>query len=482
MVAVFQTPGAWVLAGGGAYWSAECRAAIAACGIDPDAFGTYQQRLDAQKAAREGYQRQRIAEAEETPRRAPGRDHVSGCVRSDPSRRTSRHQCGCHEDASAFNDYLFGRNGAPPNPNGSMQPWLTANAQSGHISGNAFYQDSGARGDPCANTRPSGYDPTTGRYSNTGGYGYQDDMAFCMDHYGRANSPGTAHNQITRREENQSEGLMGAPAQGTGFTAQPARDGINVQQRQIEQGVRGTVDIALRGADSRVNGDSNRAWDPVNDTMTAQQRANSTALAEVQRQNARQLLQREAAAGNVAAQQALAASGANGPSGVTPTDEQRQIAEECITAAWKKSLNEMRDSAINEHSTVAKSPEAAAAIAAHNAGPPPANPPITRFTDLPPERRAAVQAAVQPRVDARQHALEQMGAQSRGEKGSGRSPPTANDCMEYQANWLLNQRTSSGRYPPVGGSPQGTNGPPPFPPGQRAPAPTPPPAAPPTTV
>ena len=151
MVAVFQTPGAWVLAGGGGYWSAECRAALAACGIDPDNFGTYQQRLDAQKAAREGYQRPRIAEAEATPRRAPGRDHVSGCVRSDSSRRTSRHVCSCHEDASAFNDVLMGTNGAPPNPSGSMQPWLTANAQSGHISGNAFYQDSGARGDPsCA--------------------------------------------------------------------------------------------------------------------------------------------------------------------------------------------------------------------------------------------------------------------------------------------------------------------------------------------
>jgi hypothetical protein len=430
MVAVFQTPGAWVLAGGGAYWSAECRAALAACGIDPDNFGTYQQRLDAQKAAREGYQRQRIAEAEATPRRAPGRDHVSGCVRSDSSRRTSRHVCSCHEDASAFNDFLMGTNGAPPNPSGSMQPWLTANAQSGHISGNAFYQDSGARGDPCANTRPSGYDPVTGRYSNTGGYGYQDDMAFCMDHYGRANSPGTAHNQITRREENQSASLMGAPSEGAGFTTSPVRDGRTVQQREVEQGVRGTVDIALRGADSRANGDTSRPWDPLNDSMNAQQRANSAALAEVQRQNARQLLQREAQAGNVHAQSALDAAGPGGASGLSATESQREIAEECIVAAWRKSLNEMRDEAINDHSTVAKSPEAAAAIAAHNAGPPPVTPPITRFTDLPPERRAAVQAAVAPRVAQRQADLEAMGAQSRGRKGGSGRPPSANDCLE----------------------------------------------------
>jgi hypothetical protein len=79
---------------------------------------------------------------------------------------------------------------------------------------------------------------------------------------------------------------------------------------------------------------------------------------------------------------------------------------------------------------VAKSPEAAAAIAAHNAGPPPVTPPITRFTDLPPERRAAVQAAVAPRVAQRQADLEAMGAQSRGRKGGSGRPPSANDCLE----------------------------------------------------
>jgi hypothetical protein len=481
MVAVFQTPGAWVLAGGGGYWSAECRAALAACGIDPDNFGTYQQRAEAQKAAREGYQRQRVAEAEETPRRAPGRDHVSGCVRSNPARRKGT-VCTCYEDASAFNDYLYGHNGAPPNPNGSMQPWLTANSQSGHISGNAFYVASGSRkeGDPCANVRPT---YASGQFTSTGGYGYDGELAFCMDHYGRANNPGTSHNQITRREENQSESSFRPPVQGPGFTAVATRERASLSQREIEAGVRGTVDIALRGADSRANGGSVRDWDPVNDTMTAQQRANSGALAEVQRQNARQLLQREAAAGNVAAQQALAASGANGPSGSGPTDEQRQIAEDCITAAWKKSLNEMRDEAIMKSSTAANSPEATAAINAYNAGPPPANPKIKQFRDLPPDRRQAVIDAVQPRVAQRQHELEQRGAQSAGRKGAGTNPPTPKDCEEYQANWLLSQRTSSGRYPPVSGSPQGTNGPPPFPPEARAPAPsTDSTSAPPTTL
>lgn len=459
-----------MLAGGGAYWSAECRAAIAACGIDPDNFGTYKQRLDAQKAAREAYQRQRIAEAEENPRRAPGRDHVSGCVRADPSRRGSRQSCSCHEDASAFNDFLHGQNGAPPNPTGSMQPWLTANAQSGHISGNALYIGSGARkeNDPCRNVRPN---YAGGQFTSTGGYGYDGDRAFCMDHYGRANSPGTSHNQITRREENHSDSAFQAPVEGAGFTASQPRDSAAMSQREIESGVRGTADVALRGADSRANGSSSRAWDPVTDTMTAQQRANSAALAEVQRQNARQLLEREAAAGNVAAQQALAAAGPNGPSGISPTDAQRELAEECITAAWKKSLNEMRDEAINKHSTVAKSPEAAAAIAAHNAGPPAVTPPITRFTDLPPERRAAVQAAVQPRVAQRQHQLEQLGAQSRGRKGANGASPTPAECEEYQANFLLQNRLPNGRHLPVSGSPQGTNGPAPFPPSAQAPAP-----------
>ena len=41
MAGIFQTPGTWVLAGGGAFWSAECRAALAACGIDPDRYSGF---------------------------------------------------------------------------------------------------------------------------------------------------------------------------------------------------------------------------------------------------------------------------------------------------------------------------------------------------------------------------------------------------------------------------------------------------------
>jgi hypothetical protein len=476
MAAVFQTPGTWVLAGGGAFWSAECRAALAACGINPDGFGTYKQRLDAQGKMREGYQKQRIAEAESG--RTPQRPHEPACVRSDPGSRESSHVCSCHEGAAGFNDFLMGTNGAPPNPTGSMQNWLTATSQSGHISGNAFYQDSGARGDPCANTRPTGYDPATGRYANTGGYGYEDKRAFCMDHYGRANDVGTAHNQITRREESQSAAAIARGAhdvQGPGFRAQSGTTGIPVTQREMEAGARATAEIATRGANSRVNNAAPAAFPDAVAPLSPQQRQGSDALTEVQRQNARQLVQREAASGNVAAQQALAGASPNSPSGMSPTAAQQEKAVECIVAAWKQSLKEMRDEAINKHSTVGKSAQAKAAVAAYNRQVPAPNPKARGYTDLPPDRRAAVDAAVGNRPQQRQAQLEALGAQSAGARGKERTPPvtnperpTPNECREYQANWLLTQRTSHGNYPPMQGSPQNCDGPGPFPPNQQA--------------
>lgn len=483
MAAVFQTPGTWVLAGGGAFWSAECRAALAACGIDPDGFGTYDQRLKAQKRMRENYQKQRIDEAESG--KPPKRAHEPACVRSKPSKRTNRHVCSCHEGAAGFNDFLMGTNGAPANPNHSMQNWLTATSQSGHISGNAFYQDRGARGDPCANTRPTGYDPATGRYANTGGFGYEDDRAFCMDHYGRANDDGTSHNQITRREENQSADAIARSThnlQGAGFTAQSSDRGIPVTQREMESGARATAEIATRGANSRVrtNEPAPSAFPDAVDPLSPTQRQNSDALTEVQRQNARQLLQKEAASGNVAAQQALAGASPNSPSGMSPTTAQQEKAVECIVSAWKQSLKEMRDAAINEHSTVGKSPQCAAEVAAYNAQTPAPNPPARGYTDLPPARRAAVDAAVGNAPQQRQAQLEQLGAQSAGARGERRKPPVTNperptpdECREYQANWLLGQRTSQGNYPPMQGSPQDRFGPAPFPPNQQAQPPTP---------
>jgi hypothetical protein len=169
---------------------------------------------------------------------------------------------------------------------------------------------------------------------------------------------------------------------------------------------------------------------------------------------------------NVAAQQALAAGNPAGPSGGGPTPAQQQKAIDCIVAAWKQSLNEMRDHAINKNSTVGKSPECAAAVAAYNNGTPKPNPPARGCTDLPPDRQQAVLTQLGDRPQQRQHQLEQQGAQSRGRKGNPH--PTMAECREYQANWLLDQRTSNGRYPPMQGSPQDTRGPGPFSPAQQA--------------
>lgn len=441
MPAIFQTPGTFVLAGGGAFWSGACRAALASCGIDPDAFGTYKQRARAQAKARAAYRKQRIAEAEETPRRAPGRDHEANCKRGGDRTKL----CMCHESASAYNDFLDGRNGAPPNPTGSPNAWLTANSESGHISGNAFYQDAGQRGDPCANTRPT-KDPTTGKYTNAGSYGYQDDQAFCMDHFGRANEPGTVHHQVTCCEANHSNSLNAA--------------GINVvTENDLLAGVEATVAIALHGADARLNGKVQSAWDSDLGTVTAQSRARSEALVAAQEQNAKSLLQREADAGNVDAQKALAATGASGPAGVAAADAQRQMAKECIVAAWKKSLDEMRDEAINKHSTVGKSAQCKKAVREYNQGPPKRDPEARGFTDLPAKTQDDLLKKTEAARADKEKKLASRGAESAGKQGEAGAPPTGDDCLEYQGNWLLAHRTPGGGYPPMQGTPQGQSGP-----------------------
>ena len=50
-----ETPGTWILKPGQEGYDAACRAAMMACGIDPDSFGTYDQRLEAQRALRQAY-------------------------------------------------------------------------------------------------------------------------------------------------------------------------------------------------------------------------------------------------------------------------------------------------------------------------------------------------------------------------------------------------------------------------------------------
>src|SRR5262245_35119828 len=129
---VAQTPGAWVKAGGGVGWSTDCKAALIACGVNPDNFGTYKDRADSQSAARKSYTDQRDQEA------AAGiRAHEPGCPRS------SGGPCKCYATDKGFAEMCA--------QDGNSLRAMEANSQSGHISNDALYRASGdTRGDPCA--------------------------------------------------------------------------------------------------------------------------------------------------------------------------------------------------------------------------------------------------------------------------------------------------------------------------------------------
>jgi hypothetical protein len=43
--------------------------------------------------------------------------------------------------------------------------------------------------------------------------------------------------------------------------------------------------------------------------------------------------------------------------------------------------------------------------------------------------------------------------------GKANDPPTKEDCLEYQANWLNANRDQNGNFPPPGGTAQGVKGP-----------------------
>lgn len=420
---VAQTPGTWVKAGGLVIWSAECRAALIACGVNPDNFGTYDERAKAQSKLREEYAKQRDAEAA-----AGTRKHEPSCPRGSSADRP----CRCYETNVGFEDFK-------KKNNGSILPWMEANSQSGHISNDAFYRNPGTRDDPCGNVRPSVRDGEL----NAGGYGYQGDKALCMDHFGRSNDNGSMHQQICELERNQSNAVK---AGGNG----------NVDAAQIEDGARATAGVAVNGADARQNGQPGPPWDTTRKPLKPEGEIYNKELSQLQKDQAAELKAREGTSASSGQAATTEGQKPNSPSGPGPTDAEKKKAIDCITEEWKKSMVEMRNNTVNEHSTVGKSPEAKAAVEAHNAGPPPADPPAKGYTDLPADKRAAVDKQVAGQVAARQAELEKKGAMSAGE---AKNPPTKEDCLEYQANWLNANRGPDGNFPPIAGTAQGVAGP-----------------------
>lgn len=140
---VAQTAGTWMLSPGRSRFSADCLAALVACGIDPDGFGSYDSVAD------------RISDAKASFNGAP-------------------------YDASSSTENRHSE-------------FLTSQSQSGHMVQNAVFQAPGSRGNPCTNSPPANLnDPNA-----PSAFGYTDGGAPCTMHYGNSSLYGTCHGNVT---------------------------------------------------------------------------------------------------------------------------------------------------------------------------------------------------------------------------------------------------------------------------------------------
>ncbi len=399
-----QTPGMWLKGAMAVLLSDACKKALAACGINPENFGSYDDRLKAQGGERKDYRDKRDKEAGQPG----GRPHEGACPKSGDGKT-----CRCHESDAAAGDL-------------GPEKFALANSQSGHIGQNAFFQ--GTRGDPCSNVPPQG--------TGGGAYGYDDNRAMCMDHLGRSNQPGTIHYEITQREAQYAEYLK---SQGV----------KNVTQDQMADGVKGTAAIAAGGAQSRHAGDAENAkFDSNLGKMTADRQETAQKTDAAKDAHAAALQQKSAQAGTAAQSGHAAAGTPNSPSGNGPTSKDKQDAIDCIENAWKQSLNDMRTRAVDEHSTVANSKACDDAIKAYNKGKP-KDQKIKNYSELPPDKKKEVDEQAKQQVADRQKQLEEKGAGSAGKAGD--PSPTKDECREYQANWLNEKKKADGAFPPMQG-------------------------------
>ncbi|WP_224372276.1 hypothetical protein [Hyalangium versicolor] len=411
MTTVAQTPGTWLKGGAGALWSAACKAALIACGINPDNFGSYSMRANAQGQERKKYREQRIKESQQEGDKK--RPHEPNCpAGGDPSSL-----CMCIESDAAYKEL-------------GVEKWMLANSQSGHISQNAFYQQH--RNDACSNIPPTD--------GNSGTYGYQDSKAFCMDHLGRANNPGTIHYEITNRESQ--------------FAQHLAKQGITVvPEPTIQEGVKGTAAVAAGGAMSRQKGnDPNAPFDKDLGKLTPERQHEGQRSDQAKDEHAAKLKSQDNASSAAGASGSADAGTPNAPSTKSPSPEDVQKAIECISDAWKQSLDEMRNDVINKHSVAGQSDECKKQLKEYNKTRPPGTPKAKGYTDLPKDRREKVDEAVKQKVTDRQKELEGIGAHDKLQKQKDPGRPTEKDCLEYQSNWLYNQhKTKDGTYPPMQG-------------------------------
>ena len=135
-----QTPGSYLRGGGAGFFSADCVAALAECGLSPDDFGTYDQVKDKLRAAKRRVMEHKLARARGQPNAVP----------------------------------------AP-----SAHDRLLAQSEAGHLRQNALFQRE--RGNSCQNEQP--------RPGYPGAQGYHHDLAPCGPHPSGtgSNKTGTTH-------------------------------------------------------------------------------------------------------------------------------------------------------------------------------------------------------------------------------------------------------------------------------------------------
>ncbi|MFN0062562.1 MAG: hypothetical protein ACKVPX_08585 [Myxococcaceae bacterium] len=383
------TPGLWASGGGNDGFSKACRKALAACGINPDAFGNYNQRLAAGHKARTEY-REHMGKKK--------KDHPAGCKFKEKGKSLGACDCHTRPEAAAY----FESKGRP-------EDFLTANSQSGHSGQNAFSQGAGARADPCTNIPPP-----PGQQSDGGSFGYDANLAPCTDHFGTSTTKGTTHEKVTRNEEENAK------------TVKTDKAG-RVSEATIANGVDQTAAIVAAGP----NPNDHKGGTP----DAAQAKQTAKAMSDAQKKQAEVLAKKEGVKPN----HKVSASHAK---------KNQKKARECIQAHWKAGIDKMRMDAIDKHSAVNSTARCKQAIAEENAkrakqrkknGT--AEPKdIKRFGELPPKAQNAVlkDPSVQKACAAAQKKVEkETKAGSAGAKGKGNKNPSMDDCREFQANSLV---------------------------------------------
>ena len=445
-----HTQGKAVKGAGGDGWDDECRKALQACGIDPTAYGSYNDRKNAQGKLRKAYRERRDREAAAARGnkkaiaecKAKGwtpRAHEPSCPQS-AAKKGKKPLCMCHESSAALDD---------------MQPelWLRANSQSAHVLGNAFMQ--GRRGDPCSNV-PPGRDREGRPHGGT--YGYDDTQALCTDMLGDSRKVGTEHYSGTRVEDALGESFR-TRAEIRRRNGEPEATANALDTNDLKMVVSDTQEVTGRGPPSNHLKDDDEALE----TKKLHREARAA--------RAEELSQPTAASGQGQQSSASGASAKKNKKPKKPGPSADDVAkmQKCIEDRWEQSLDTMRAQSVAEYGP----PNASGALDAHNAGPPPVKPPKTWDQLSPAEQRAA--------VVKRMEQLEKRGAhdamvskesrekdiaekRKKGEpvtaadKAEAKRAPTEDECREYQALWLHQNggNRTPPAFPPMQGKPPAT--------------------------